>query len=114
MALVGSISIANRLSKPLTFVASLENFCPNASERLCAGSVDYMPGWICDIHMNASFGRTISSTDSRTCDSWMAREQDVVVLPRYKIPVIVQCQRGMETHLRHPFHLLHDRGNNVS
>lgn len=23
-----------------TFVASFENFCPNASERLCAGSVD--------------------------------------------------------------------------
>lgn len=40
MALVGSISIAKRLSKPFTFVASLENFCPNASERLCAGSVD--------------------------------------------------------------------------
>lgn len=40
MALVGSISIAKRFSKPFTFVASLENFCPNASERLCAGSVD--------------------------------------------------------------------------
>jgi len=40
MALVGSISIAKRFSKPFTLVASLENFCPNASERLCAGSVD--------------------------------------------------------------------------
>ena len=40
MALVGSISIAKRLSKPLTFVASFENFWPNASDKLCAGSVD--------------------------------------------------------------------------
>jgi hypothetical protein len=39
--LVGSISIAYRLSNPFTFVASLENFWPNASERLCAGSVDF-------------------------------------------------------------------------
>ena len=39
--LVGSISIAYRLSNPFTFVASLENFWPNASERLCAGSVVY-------------------------------------------------------------------------
>jgi hypothetical protein len=31
---LGSISIANRLSKPLTFVASLPNFCENASDRL--------------------------------------------------------------------------------
>lgn len=37
--LEGSISIADRLSKPFTFVASLENFWPNASDRLCAGSV---------------------------------------------------------------------------
>jgi hypothetical protein len=42
MALVGSISMAWRFSNPFTFVASLENFCPNASERLCAGSVDCM------------------------------------------------------------------------
>lgn len=41
MALVGSISIAYKLSNPLTFVASLENFWPNASDRLWAGSVDY-------------------------------------------------------------------------
>lgn len=41
IALVGSISMAYRLLKPLTFVASLENFWPNASDRLCAGSVDY-------------------------------------------------------------------------
>jgi hypothetical protein len=40
IALVGSISIADKLSNPLTFVASLENFCPKASDRLCAGSVD--------------------------------------------------------------------------
>lgn len=33
--------MANRLSKPLTLVASFENFWPNASDRLCAGSVDY-------------------------------------------------------------------------
>ena len=36
----GSISIANRLSNPLTLVASLLNFWEKASERLCAGSVD--------------------------------------------------------------------------
>ena len=36
----GSISIAKRLSKPFTFVASLPNFCEKASERLWAGSVD--------------------------------------------------------------------------
>lgn len=41
IALVGSISIAKRLLNPLTFVASFENFWPKASERLCAGSVDY-------------------------------------------------------------------------
>ncbi len=34
MALVGSISMAYRLSKPFTLVASFENFCPKASERL--------------------------------------------------------------------------------
>ena len=28
--------------------------------------------------------RTISRTDSRTCDNWIAREHDVVVLPRHK------------------------------
>jgi hypothetical protein len=37
---LGSISIANRLSNPFTLVASLPNFCENASDRLCAGSVD--------------------------------------------------------------------------
>jgi hypothetical protein len=40
MVLVGSISIADRLSKPFAFVASFENFWPKVSERLCAGSVD--------------------------------------------------------------------------
>ena len=40
IALVGSISIANKFSNPFTFVASFENFWPNASDRLCAGSVD--------------------------------------------------------------------------
>jgi hypothetical protein len=39
---LGSISIANRLSNPLTFVASFPNFWENASDRLCAGSVDYL------------------------------------------------------------------------
>ncbi|SRR5258706_6062403 len=37
---VESISIAYKLSKPLTLVASLLNFWPKASDRLCAGSVD--------------------------------------------------------------------------
>lgn len=37
---LGSISIAYRLSKPLTLVASLPNFWEKASDRLCAGSVD--------------------------------------------------------------------------
>lgn len=41
IALVGSISIAYRLSNPFTFVASLENFWPKASDKLWAGSVDY-------------------------------------------------------------------------
>jgi hypothetical protein len=31
---LGSISIAYRLSNPLTFVASLPNFCENASDKL--------------------------------------------------------------------------------
>lgn len=37
----GSISIAYKLSKPFTLVASLLNFWEKASERLCAGSVDF-------------------------------------------------------------------------
>ena len=37
---LGSISMAYRLSKPLTLVASLLNFCEKASLRLCAGSVE--------------------------------------------------------------------------
>ena len=92
MALVGSISIAKRFSKPFTFVASLENFCPNASERLCAGSVDCVRGCsacVC-VHKHERMYdddgwkvlRTISRTDSRACDNWIAREHDVVVLPR--------------------------------
>ena len=40
MEAVGSISIALRLVKPFTLVASLPNFCEKASERLWAGSVD--------------------------------------------------------------------------
>ena len=49
--------------KPSTKVASLLNFCPKASLRLCAGSVD------------------ISKTDSLTLLSCTASEHDVVVLP---------------------------------
>ena len=41
---LGSISIADRFVNPLTFVASLPNFCENASERLCAGSVELISG----------------------------------------------------------------------
>lgn len=37
---MGSISIAYRFLKPLTRVASFENFWPNASDKLWAGSVD--------------------------------------------------------------------------
>lgn len=33
-------TIAKRLVKPLTSVGSAENFCRNASLRLCAGSVE--------------------------------------------------------------------------
>lgn len=57
------ITIAYRLSKPFTSVASLENFWPKASDKLCAGSVE------------------ISKTDSRTLESCTAKEHEVVVLP---------------------------------
>src|SRR5690606_29222865 len=43
-------------------------FWLNASDRLCAGSV------------------LIRRTDSRALASWMAREQDVVVLPTPPLP----------------------------
>ena len=84
ITLVGSISIAYRLSNPFTLVASLENFWPKASERLCAGSVDCG----CAVNRQSLFARsgqegrrTMSRTDSRHWASWMASEQDVVVLP---------------------------------
>ena len=64
----GSISIALRLVKPSTSLASLPNFCEKASERLCAGSVE------------------IRRTDRRTLASWMAREQEVVVFPTPPLP----------------------------
>lgn len=67
IALVGSISIANKLSNPFTLVASFENFWPNASERLCAGSVDYIviKISILDIGLQVKEEHTMSRTDSR-------------------------------------------------
>lgn len=65
---LGSISMALRLSKPLTRRASLPNFCEKASERLWAGSVE------------------MSRTERRTLASWMASEHDVVVLPTPPLP----------------------------
>jgi len=55
--------MAERLVNPLTRVASLLNFCPKASDKLWAGSVE------------------IKSTLGRTLASWIAREQEVVVFP---------------------------------
>lgn len=52
-----TITMANKLSKPWTLVGDFENFCPKASDMLCAGSVDKR------------------STDSRTLASWMAKLQ---------------------------------------
>lgn len=60
IALVGSISIANRLSNPLTFVASFENFWPKASDKLCAGSVD------CSIHGQLGIKYQLNMTQERT------------------------------------------------
>lgn len=40
MLALGSISIANKLLNPFTLLASLPNFCENASDKLCAGSVE--------------------------------------------------------------------------
>jgi hypothetical protein len=65
---LGSISMALRFVKPSTSLASLPNFCENASERLCAGSVE------------------INRTERRTLASWMAREHDVVVFPTPPLP----------------------------
>ena len=65
---LGSISMALRLSKPLTSRASLPNFWLKASDRLCAGSVE------------------MRRTDLRCFASWMAREQDVVVFPTPPLP----------------------------
>ncbi|KAG5519067.1 hypothetical protein PMAC_002153 [Pneumocystis sp. 'macacae'] len=59
-------------SNPSTLHASFPNFCPNASDRLCAGSVE------------------ISRTDSRTRDSWIASEHDVVVFPTPPLPPVPQ------------------------
>ena len=80
--LVGSISMAYKFSNPFTCVASFENFWPNASERLCAGSVDCVI--VSGLHSVRGWGkgkRTMSRTDSRHDASWIAGEQDVVVFP---------------------------------
>jgi hypothetical protein len=58
------------------------------------------------------YERTISKTDSRTCDNWMAREHDVVVLPGHKGKITLLHAEGKDggmTHLRLPFHL-HESG----
>jgi hypothetical protein len=56
-------TIAERFVNPLTSVASLLNFCPKASDKLWAGSVE------------------IKRTLGRTLANWIAREQEVVVFP---------------------------------
>ncbi len=61
-------TMANKLSNPLTSVAVLPNFWPNASLRLCAGSVE------------------ISSTLRRCAASCTESEHDVVVLPTPPLP----------------------------
>ena len=60
--------MALKFVKPFTSLASLPNFCENASERLCAGSVE------------------MRRTDRRTLASWIAREHDVVVFPTPPLP----------------------------
>ena len=65
---LGSISMALRFVKPSMSLASLPNFWLKASLRLCAGSVE------------------MRRTDLRTRASWMAREQEVVVLPTPPLP----------------------------
>jgi hypothetical protein len=59
-------TIAYKFVNPSTNVASLLNFCPKASLRLCAGSVD------------------ISNTESLTLLNCTASEHEVVVLPYRK------------------------------
>ena len=106
IALVGSISIAYRLSNPFTFVASLENFWPKASDKLWAGSVDYRDiiQWLIPRLSFLVESRTINRTDSRTLASWMAREQDVVVFPSM-VWCHSKCQMERVTYLHHPCHL---------
>jgi hypothetical protein len=58
--------MAYKFVNPSTNVASLLNFCPKASLRLCAGSVD------------------ISKTESLTLLNCTASEHEVVVLPLKK------------------------------
>lgn len=60
--------MALKFVKPSINLASLPNFCENASDRLCAGSVE------------------MRRTERRTFASWIAREQDVVVFPTPPLP----------------------------
>jgi hypothetical protein len=55
--------MACRLLNPVTSVGCFPNFCANASDKLCAGSVE------------------TNSTDLRCLDNCTAKEQEVVVLP---------------------------------
>jgi len=68
MSSSASISMQYRLSKPCTRVGSLPNFCEKASERLCAGSVE------------------TRRTFSRTIESRMPTQHEVVVLPTPPLP----------------------------
>lgn len=71
IALVGSISIAYRFSKPLTLVASFENFWPKASDRLWAGSVDYNNrGLNCVVQMLIRQG---VQSGEQICGIWRVR-----------------------------------------
>jgi hypothetical protein len=92
MELVGSISIAERLEKPFTLRASLPNFWPNASDKLCATQThgQQLSGTCCirDILQGEKVPGSVlmRRTDWRTLASWTAREHDVVVLPTPPFP----------------------------
>lgn len=110
---VGSISMANKLEKPVTRVGDLLNFWPNASLRLWAGSVEILIKWrfwnsiniqrdfkeaqiwegIPSIHLHSLQSpaplfsiQLYNNTLSRTFDNWTAREQEFVVLPTPPLP----------------------------
>jgi hypothetical protein len=98
--------MANRLSNPLTFVASLENFWPNASERLWAGSVDCGMYTIQCTDLAWLRIRTMRRTDWRHLASWMASEHDVVVFPKVQYNYQTESQYRMTRTYQHHLSLL--------